>query len=205
MTSSLAMLHHGGPVTKNKQTNSQPAVPWRGPGVGFFVESTIFMDLVYVISIHDWFSRTNFTSAQTNHSDCWKIHKNIYQREEDYLSVQPQETKKSLLYSWARGEHWMGLLGKVAAVKAVKGHKAGKEEAKKEEAAKTEEKKWKQGGKPGIIFRSAHSFFHKERFWFSSGPYYPFLKKIKSEKTGNNGEEFWLFSRSRFVFLVSCK
>jgi hypothetical protein len=35
----------------------------------------------------------------------------------------------------------MGLLGKVAAVKAVKGRKAGKEEAKKEEAAKTEEKK----------------------------------------------------------------
>jgi hypothetical protein len=35
----------------------------------------------------------------------------------------------------------MGLLGKVAAVKAVKGHKAGKEEAKKEEAKKAEEMK----------------------------------------------------------------
>jgi len=35
----------------------------------------------------------------------------------------------------------MGLLGKVVAVKAVKGRKAGKEEEKKEEAAKPEEKK----------------------------------------------------------------
>jgi len=58
----------------------------------------------------------------------------------------------------------MGLLGKVVAVKAVKGRKAGKEEAKKEEAAKPEEKKWKQGGKPGIISRSAHSFLFDETF-----------------------------------------
>ena len=43
----------------------------------------------------------------------------------------------------------MGLLGKVVAVKAVKGRKEGKEE-KKEEAAKTEEKKWKHSGKPGL-------------------------------------------------------
>jgi len=86
-----------------------------------------------------------FTSAQTTRSNCWKIHKNIYQREEDYLSVQPQETKKSLLYSWARREYWMGLLGKVLAAKAVKGHRDDKKEKKEEaaEAAKPEEKKWK--------------------------------------------------------------
>ena len=35
----------------------------------------------------------------------------------------------------------MGLLGKVAAVKAVKGRKAGQEEENKDEAAKPEEKK----------------------------------------------------------------
>ena len=60
----------------------------------------------------------------------------------------------------------MGLLGKVVAVKAVKGRKDGKEE-KKEEAAKTEEKKWKQGGKLGIVSRSAHSFLFDETFQFS--------------------------------------
>ena len=41
-------------------------------------------------------SRRTFSSLQ--------IHKNLYLFEEDYLSVQPQETKKSLLYSWARGD-----------------------------------------------------------------------------------------------------
>jgi hypothetical protein len=48
---------------------------------------------------------------------------------------------KSFVIHRARREHYMGLLGKVVGVKAVKGHREAKEEKKEEAAKKPEEKK----------------------------------------------------------------
>jgi hypothetical protein len=67
-----------------------------------------------------------------------------YISERGGLFVSPtSRDEKVLLYSWARREHWMGLLGKVVAAKAVKGHRDDKKEKKEAaaEAAKPEEKK----------------------------------------------------------------
>ena len=58
------------------------------------------------------------------------------------LFVSPtSRDEKVFVVQLGQGGHWMGLLGKVVAVKAVKGRKAGKEEAKKEEEAKKAEEK----------------------------------------------------------------
>ena len=51
----------------------------------------------------------------------------------------------------------MGVLGKVAAAKAVKGRRDDKKD-KKEEAEKTEEKKWSDWIEPGSIPNQLFSF-----------------------------------------------
>lgn len=58
--------------------------------------------------------------------------------------------------SWARRERTMGVLGKVAAAKAVKGRRDDKKE--KKEGEKTEEKKWMDRTGPGSYPFSPTSF-----------------------------------------------